>query len=80
MRDDFLAAVGLTAADQPLLVDERDMDLQTAIDTFTLRHHAAEAVVRLYHSLAVAKARRSGRTSSTAHDRRWGWCKRCAPI
>lgn len=54
LRDDFLAAVGLQASDQPLLVDRRDQDLQVAIDSFTLRHHAAEAVARLYHGLAVA--------------------------
>ena len=52
----FAAALGLTGVMGTLEFNESDRELQIATDSFALRHHSAEALVRLYHGLAVAVA------------------------
>ena len=54
---DFSAAVGIGWPSGHLQVDAASRELQIAIDAFALRHHAAEALTRLYHALAVATGR-----------------------
>lgn len=53
---DVLAALGQTSLAGLLDYDQSDRTLQVATDAFALRHHAAEAVVRLYHGLTVGTA------------------------
>lgn len=50
---EFVAPSSLLATSELLDFNESDQRLQIATDSFSLRHHAAEALVRLYHALAV---------------------------
>lgn len=52
-RAAFASLLGPAA--ELLDVDAADRELQVAVDAFAVRHHAAEALVRLYHALGVAE-------------------------
>ena len=52
---DFFALLGLVEMPHTLPFSDSDRELQVATDSFAVRHHAAEALVRLYHALTVAK-------------------------
>ncbi|MGJ8720595.1 MAG: hypothetical protein ACSHW9_02005 [Salinibacterium amurskyense] len=56
-RTKFREKLGLSFAPSFLEVEDSDRTLQLAVDAFALRHHAAEALVRLYHAVSVAKPR-----------------------
>lgn len=51
IRTAFESLLGPAA--ELLDVDATDRELQVAVDAFAVRHHAAEALVRLYHALGV---------------------------
>lgn len=53
---DFFASLGLAEMPHTLPFSDSDRELQVATDSFAVRHHAAEALVRLYHALTVATA------------------------
>ncbi|WP_166353504.1 hypothetical protein [Phytoactinopolyspora limicola] len=53
----FLSKLGFHDVDGILAADEKDRALQIATDAFAVRHHAAEALVRLYHALAVTPSK-----------------------
>lgn len=56
-HDSFLAALGLPKTTTELLDHtESDRELQVAIDALAVRHHVAEALVRLLHATATANA------------------------
>ncbi|MDQ0801502.1 hypothetical protein QF050_003141 [Arthrobacter sp. SLBN-112] len=48
---DFASTLGLAGASGVLSFDASDRELQVATDSFALRHHVAEALVRLYEGL-----------------------------
>lgn len=52
---EFFAALGLTKTDTLLLFEDQDRKLQVAVDALTLRHHAAEALLRFMYAVAAAK-------------------------
>lgn len=52
---EFFAAIGLQDSDLALTFDESARRTQAAIDAVALRHHAAEALVRFIHGVAVSK-------------------------
>ena len=53
---EFASLLGQGTHRDLLSFNESDRELQVAIDAFALRHHAAESLVRLYHSLTVGTA------------------------
>jgi hypothetical protein len=53
----FARALGVDDPSTLLNCSASSRELQVAIDSFALRHHAAEAIVRLYHALAVTADR-----------------------
>ncbi|MFL6100815.1 MAG: hypothetical protein ACJ71T_12775 [Actinomycetales bacterium] len=53
---EFARRLGLTRPDEILAFTSDDRALQVAMDSLVLRHHVAEALVRLYHALAVPPA------------------------
>lgn len=53
LRSDFAAVVGIDDPTDGLRADRSDREMQLAIDSLAIRHHAAEALVRLYHALAL---------------------------
>lgn len=54
------AALGLSGVPDILTFTESDRELQIATDSFTVRHHAAESLVRLYHALTVVAPKMGG--------------------
>src|SRR5829696_8726811 len=50
---EFSRALGVGDASSVLIFDESSQGLQQAIDSFAVRHHAAEALARLYHAMTV---------------------------
>jgi len=55
----FAAVLGLADASDVLGGEQGDREIQVAIDSLAVRHHAAEALVRLYHALAIGPRARS---------------------
>lgn len=53
LGSEFSALLGLEAGQGLLRFTESDRQLQIATDSFAVRHHAAEALVRLYHALTA---------------------------
>ncbi|WP_284978682.1 hypothetical protein [Arthrobacter sp. fls2-241-R2A-200] len=53
MGGQVAAALGLSGVPGILIFTESDRELQIATDSFAVRHHAAESLVRLYHALTV---------------------------
>lgn len=49
---EFFAALGLTKIDSLLAFDEQDRQLQIAVEAFSLRHQAAEALLRFMYAVA----------------------------
>lgn len=54
------AALGLSGVPGILTFTESDRELQIATDSFAVRHHAAESLVRLYHALTVVAPKMGG--------------------
>jgi hypothetical protein len=52
---DFAAALGIEDGAGLLGVGRVDRELQTALDAFVVRHHIAEALVRFYYVITVAR-------------------------
>jgi hypothetical protein len=50
---EFIGRLGVASVTGVLTFNKADRELQVATDGFALRHHAAEALVRLYHGLSV---------------------------
>ena len=48
------ARLGLNTLDEAAHLSDEAYGLRVAVDAFSVRHHVAEALVRLYHSLAIA--------------------------
>lgn len=51
---EFSTVLGLTDTSDILSFSKSDRGLQLATDAFAVRHHAAEALVRMYHALTMA--------------------------
>jgi hypothetical protein len=60
MGGQVAAALGLPGVPGILTFDESDRELQIATDSFAVRHHAAESLVRLYHALTVDAPKMGG--------------------
>jgi hypothetical protein len=60
MGGQVAAALGLSGVPGILTFDESDRELQIATDSFAVRHHAAESLVRLYHALTVDAPKMGG--------------------
>ena len=65
LGQDFAAVLGLNNAPGPLTVGRAYRELQTALDALVVRHHVAEALVRLYWVLTA------GRNSNTSNAQIW---------
>lgn len=50
---ELAAALGQTSISDLIDFNDSDRELQIATDSFALRHHAAESLVRLYHGLTI---------------------------
>lgn len=50
---EFASQFGAKSPADLLEASEADYELQVALDAFSVRHHAAESLVRLYHALTV---------------------------
>lgn len=61
---EFFAAVGLPKTDSLLAFDEQDRRLQVAVEALSLRHQAAEALLRFMYAVTAAKPK-EGDTPST---------------
>jgi hypothetical protein len=64
---EFSRRLGVVEAGEVLVFSADDRALQVAADSYVLRHHVAEALVRLYHALAVPH--RNGKQA----DCLWQW-------
>ena len=51
---EFFAALGLTESDALLALEERDRRLQIAVEAVSLRHQAAEALMRFLYAVTAA--------------------------
>lgn len=51
--EEFASRCGVESPSDVLGVSEEDWELQVAVDAFSVRHHAAESLVRLYHALTI---------------------------
>lgn len=60
----FFEALGLTKTDGLLSFDEQDRRLQVAVEALSLRHQAAEALLRFLYAVAAAKPK-AGDAAST---------------
>lgn len=65
LGSDFSAVLGIADPSEVLRVGKPVREIQLAVDSLAVRHHAAEALVRLYHALAV-NPRNSGSTQAPA--------------
>jgi hypothetical protein len=54
LRAKFAAAIGVTDLYDVLRFSDAERELQVVTDSFAVRHHAAEALVRLYHGLTAS--------------------------
>lgn len=61
---DFFDALGLTEKDQLLVFEEQDRRLHVAVEALSLRHQAAEALLRFMYAVTAAKPK-DGDASST---------------
>lgn len=52
---EFFAALGLTKTDTLLSFEDQDRKLQVAVDALSLRHQAAEALLRFMYAVTAAK-------------------------
>lgn len=52
---EFFDALGLTKTDQLLVFEEQDRRLQVAVEALSLRHQAAEALLRFMYAVTAAK-------------------------
>lgn len=52
---EFFAALGLSKTDSLLAFDEQDRRLQVAVEALSLRHQAAEALLRFMYAVTAAK-------------------------
>lgn len=52
---DFFNALGLTPTDKLLVFEEQDRRLQVAVEALSLRHQAAEALLRFMYAVTAAK-------------------------
>ncbi|WP_434513229.1 hypothetical protein ABUV18_03061 (plasmid) [Clavibacter nebraskensis] len=52
---EFFAALGLGPADKVLAFEEQDRRLQVAVEALSLRHQAAEALLRFMYAVTAAK-------------------------
>lgn len=52
---EFFAALGLTKTDALLSFEDQDRKLQVAVEALSLRHQAAEALLRFMYAVAAAK-------------------------
>lgn len=52
---EFFSALGLTKTDQLLSFEEQDRSLQVAVEALSLRHQAAEALLRFMYAVTAAK-------------------------
>lgn len=80
----FAQKLGAHEPAEVLSFREEDRVLHVATDSFAVRHHAAEALVRLYHALAVARRAATrpapGRPSRTGLELRPTSSDRGGPI
>lgn len=63
-EEGFFAALNLTASDRALHFEPEDRRLQVAVEALSLRHQAAEALMRFLYAITAAKPR-EGDTAST---------------
>lgn len=61
---DFFDALGLTNTDLLLLFDEQDRRVQIAVEALSLRHQAAEALLRFMYAVTAAKPRQGDAAST----------------
>lgn len=61
---EFFDALGLTGTDQLLAFEEQDRRLQVAVEALSLRHQAAEALLRFMYAVTASKTKESDAPST----------------
>lgn len=64
IEPEFYAALGLKENESLLQFDERDRRLQVAVDALSLRHQAAEALIRFMYAVTAARPKKGDAPST----------------